>query len=558
MAQVIAPEVWQEGIDDNRLLPGRYTTGLFIGNTGCKNIANNFNACRVWDIQVTDYITDYDDRRINGLLGSPQSGNGNDGWSASAYGVFQDVRFDSRIYTMGRHRSIAMRIFDEMQYGGPIGFWGNDSQSSVTTNGQALMKTAQLLSRAKEIWQAEVLGPDIDRYNLFAVINGHVSGRWVQDNPDQIFSDVGTWVAQPGSVEGQAIPPRFAPIHAVEWDNANIPLFLHSLKVTWNNLFIPQDNRVILLDPFYEYDLLMALTGKGIPVTEAAYSDIQNGSFTRLMGWEFRFDIPTQYWPHIYVDDNLNVVHSATGTAAYDALINSTDHSADGRKALMLELADADRMNRPNFVRTVWDPTAKEFKKVLTNYPLGMPSASDYMGEPYYTVDSNASPVAYTPVDGTYTAGQGGALGTWTPGLYGQPSTYPWTAPGSGYGVGASGWFDGAGNDLSQANPSVPSGPVGTPVRRQVIGLALYKKAAQLSQEYSEMRTAEGETRGKFTEMVMDIKYDAWVIESLSHGIIPIIDAEETDAPLGIPVVIMNQTEESAADEGGDGGDGGN
>ena len=39
MAQVIAPEVWQEGIDDNRLLPGRYTTGLFTGS-GVKIIPN--------------------------------------------------------------------------------------------------------------------------------------------------------------------------------------------------------------------------------------------------------------------------------------------------------------------------------------------------------------------------------------------------------------------------------------------------------------------------------------------------------------------------------------
>ena len=545
MAQVIAPEVWQEGIDDNRLLPGRYTTGLFIGNTGCKNIANNTGeACRVWDIQVTDYITDYDDRRINGLLGNKwgqnadSQYNGNDGWSASAYGVFQDVRFDSRVYTMGRHRSIAMRIFDEMQYGGPIGYWGNDSKSSVITNGQALMKTAQLLSRAKEIWQAEVLGPDIDRYNLFAVINGHISGRWVQTNPDTIFNDDGTWVAQPGSVEGSAIPPRFAPIHAIEWDSANIPLMLHTLKVTWTNLFIPQDNRVILIDPFYEYDLLMALTGKGIPVTEAAYSDIQNGSFTRLMGWEFRFDIPTQYWPKIYVDDNLNVIHSADGQAAYDALINSTDHSNDGaRKALMLELADADRMNRPNYVRTIWDGAAGQFRKVLTNYPLGMPSASDYMGEPYQTVDSDASPIAYTEVDGTYDSSQTPPA-EWAAGLYGLPATYPWTGPGAGYGIGTSGWYDMAGTAVA------PTGPVlsgGTATKRQVIGLALYKKAAQLSQEYSEMRTAEGETRGKFTEMVMDVKYDAWVIESLSHGIIPIIDAEDNSEPMGIPVVIMNQ-----------------
>ena len=503
MAQVIQPEVWQEGIDDNRLLPGRYTTGIFTGK-GVK-IANNNEACRVWDIQVTDYITDYDDRRINGLIGPSHNEHGHDGWAASAYGVFQDVRFDSRVYTMGRHRSIAMRLFDEMQYSGEIGQWGTATASNVVTNGQALMKTAQLLARAKDIWSKQVLGPDIDRYNLFAVLNGHISGRWVQDNPDTIFEDTGTWVAQPGMVQGQAIPPRFAPIHCIEWDDNNIPELLQNIKVTWNNLFIPQDNRVILIDPFYEYSLLSALTGKGVPVTEAAYSDIQNGSFTRLMGWDFNFEIPSQYWPHLWVDLNLNVVHSQTADAAYDQLINSTNHDADGDKKLMLELADADRMNRPNYIRTVWDATDGVFKKVVTNYPLGMPSASDYFG--------NAVEI--------------------TNGInnYGLPTTYPWTAPGSGYGLPAS----------SVTGPVLPTTGTnaGKATRVQVIGCAVYKPAAQLSQEYSEMRTAEGETRGKFTEMVMDVKYDAWVIESLSHGILPIIDQTENTGTFAIPVKVI-------------------
>lgn len=512
MAQVIQPEVWQEGIDDNRLLPGRYTTGLFTGS-GVK-IANNQEACRVWDIQVTDYITDYDDRRINGLLGNKwgqnvdSKYNGNDGWSASAYGVFQDVRFDSRIYTMGRHRSVAMRIFDEMQYAGNIGNWGTATTSPVITNGQALMKTAQLLSRAKDIWSKQVLGPDIDRYNLFAVINGHISGRWVQNNPDQIFSDDGQWVAQPGMVQGQAIPPRFAPIHAIEWDDDNIVTMLQCITVTWTNLFIPEDSRVILIDPYYKIRLMQALWGSGIPATEAAYTDMQNGEFTKLMGWNFRFDIPSSYWPHIYVDANLNVVHSANGQAAYDALINSTNHTADGVRQLELELADADRMNRPNYVRTTWDPATGEFVKTLVNYPLGMPAWSDYEGEPYYADAANTR--------------------------YGEPTTYPFTAAGSGYGFGATGWEDNTGATVT---PTGPQGPIN---RRQVIGLALYQKAAQLSQEYSEMRTAEGETRGKFTEMVMDVKYDAWVIESLSHGILPIINAEETNPTFALPVKIVS------------------
>lgn len=526
MAQVIQPEVWQEGIDDNRLLPGRYTTGLFTGS-GVK-IANNQEACRVWDIQVTDYITDYDDRRINGLLGNKwgknadNKYNGNDGWSASAYGVFQDVRFDSRVYTMGRHRSVAMRIFDEMQYAGNIGNWGTATTSPVITNGQALMKTAQLLSRAKDIWSKQVLGPDIDRYNLFAVLNGHISGRWVQTNPDQIFSDEGQWVAQPGMVQGQAIPPRFAPIHAIEWDDDNIVTMLQCITVTWTNLFIPDDSRVILIDPYYKIRLMQALWGSGVPATEAAYTDMQNGEFTRLMGWNFRFDIPSSYWPHLYVDENLNVVHSANGQAAYDALINSTDHSADGMRKLELELADSDRMNRPNYVRTTWDSATGTWVKTLVNYPLGMPAWSDYEGEPYY---NDAGDTAY-----------------------GLPTTYPFTGPGSGYGFGASGWEDGTGASVA------PTGPSGTISRRQVIGLALYQKAAQLSQEYSEMRTAEGETRGKFTEMVMDVKYDAWVIESLSHGILPIIDNQTSDYTYAIPVRIVNES--MGNDEGGNEGNG--
>lgn len=507
MAQVIAPEVWQEGIDDNRLLPGRYTTGLFTGN-GVK-IANNNEACRVWDIQVTDYITDYDDRRLNGLgnlaANTGFNADGRDGWGASAFGVFQDVRFDSRVYTMGRHRSIAMRIFDEMQYSGNIGEWGTATASNVMTNGQSLMKTAQLLSKARDIWEKQVLGPDIDKYNLFAVCNGHISGRWVPNAQyvDKVMdgdASHGTWIAQPGMVQGQPIPPRFAPIHAIEWDDENIPLLLQNIKVTWNNMFIDQNNRVILIDPFYEYRLLTALTGSGIPATEAAYADLQNGSFTRLMGWDFRFDIPSNYWPKIYLDDNYNVVHSANGQAAYDAVINSIN-GGSGDDKLLKELIASHRMSVANYVRTEWDPSTKKFVKKVTNYPLGQPAAAPYYGDEVEV------------------------KGGWD-----QPNTYPFAGPGMGYGLEPKGGTEGAS----------ASGPVGSPVLRQVIGMAVYKPAAQLSQEYSEMRTDEGKTRGKFTEMVMDIKYDAWVIESLSHGIIPIVDAVENSGKrMGIPVAIV-------------------
>lgn len=491
MAQVIAPEVWQEGIDDNRLLPGRVTAGLFQGSLAPNaKIANNGGALRVWDMAITDYITDYDDRRLNGLAGTNTEGR--DGWGASAYGVFQDVRFDSRVYTMSRHRSVAFRIFDEQQYSGGIGAWGDATHSNVITPGQSLMNTAAILNKTKTLWQESVLNPDIDRYNIFCAVNGHMNGRWVQDNPSEIFNDEGQWVATPGTTQGNAIEPSFAAIHAVEWDNDNIPLLLKNIDVVWSSLRIPQDSRCLMLDPFYEYDFMAALTGKGIVATDSAFNMLQDGHVTKLMGWELSFDIPSEYWPHIYVDDNLNVVHSKDGKAPYDKYINSVAYTDTGRE-LLLSMAASDRMTRPNFIRTEWDNDTKSFKKVLTNYPLGMPSAAPYFGDP----------VKLDPAD------------------FGKPTDYPFTAPGAGYGL------------------KTTTGPQGTIKRRQTIGMFLYKKAVQTSQEYSSMVTDTGMTRGKFTEMCFDVKYDCWVIESLSQGIIPIIDAVENTGTFAIPVQVI-------------------
>ena len=63
------------------------------------------------------------------------------------------------------------------------------------------------------------------------------------------------------------------------------------------------------------------------------------------------------------------------------------------------------------------------------------------------------------------------------------------------------------------------------------------------------MVTDEGRTRGKFTEMCYDVKFDAWVIEQYSAGVIPIIDVEINDGAYGIPVSVI-----SMPDEGGNGG----
>lgn len=508
MAQPIAPEVWIEGIDDNRLLPSRYTNGLFIGSYGA-NVANNLESRRVWDIQVSDYITDYDDRRLNGLAGvslgsignQVANAQGNDGWGASAYGVFQDVRFDSYVYTSTRHRSTAFRIFQERQHDGAIGNWGTETTSNAVTAGEALMKTAQMVSKTVDLWKQTVLGPDIDRYNLHAILNGRIRGRWVPNNPDTVCQYDGIWVAEPGMVQGQALEPEFAPISAVEWDDTNIPLLLENVSVTWKNLYIPDDNRTCVIDPMYRYRLMVALIGSGVPPTDLAYADLRDGTFTRLMGWDFDFQIPSQYWPQLYVDDNLNVVHSATGAAAYDSLINSVTGGNNPDLILQNRLAAADRMVRTNFIRTVWDNATKTFKKEVWNYPLGQPGAVPYLGVGKKQDYDN----------------------------YSLPDNYPFTAPGSGYGL------------------QDPTGPVGTPARRQVIGMFLYKKAAQVSQEYDSMVTSEGLTRGKFTEVCLDVKYDAWAIRGLSHGIIPIIDSLANTGVAAVPVQELTPNSDPAA-----------
>jgi len=547
MAQPIRPEVWQQGIEDNTMLPGRNVLKYFKGsNPAIKSIANCAEACRVWDIVTTDYITDYDDRRINGhnnVTGASNfNENGRDGWGASAYGVFQDVRMTSRLYDMSRHRSMAMRVFDEMQFSGPIGSWGTATSSNVITSGQALMKTAEQLSRARTRWEQEVLAPDIDKYCLFAVMNGHMSGRLVGTTAaynDQVFDSDAShyqWIATPGMVQGTYTEPQFAPIHCIEWDDQNIPLLLNTISVTWNNLYLPQDNRIILMDEIYRYQLIQALTGQGVPATEAAYADIRDGSFTKLMGWTFAFDIPSAYWPTLYVDDNLNVVHSAAGTMMSDQRINSIQGS--GKYALLQELVAATRMGETNWIRTDWDPTANSgaggFVKKLSNYPLGFPGFNPWtVGDPAVTTAPHARTVGDKVI---VSVNPDVAFGT---DYAHQTMTYPFTGPGAGYGLKPHGATAGTGEGAAA------TGPVGTPALVKTIGLALYMNAAQASQEYSSMVTDEGRTRGKFTEMCYDVKYDAWVIEKYSAGIMPIIDVEPNTGTFSIPVSVISMPKEN-------------
>lgn len=497
MAQPISPEIWNKAaLNDNRLLPARYSIGIFTGKG--VNIANNQEAYAYDDILVSDRIFDYDDRRLNGLTG--ENSEGRDGWGASAYGPFQSVRFTRRVFTSGQHKSIAWRIFDEKQYAGPIGHFGDATKSSAYTGGEAYLSTAETINKAKSIWDKEILGPHIDKYNFFAIANGHISGRFVQThaNEGRMFDCEGQWIASPGPYEGLSYQPEFAPIKAIEWDSLNVRPMLNAIDVAWTNLFIPEDNRVILLDKAYKDDLMSNLVGMpgSVPATEKAYDALVEGRFERFYGWDFDFTIPSQYYPKVYLDANNNVVHSPDGTAAYDMVINSIQ-APEGTIKLQTELAASSRTYATNYFGTIFNEQTHEFENIVTNYPMGMPSGSPYFGVGLSEKDPDFSVTAL--------------------------EDFPWQGyPGQGI-----------------ANPTGPVGPI---TRRQVIGMAVYRPAAQLGEEYGYMETDRGGTRGKFTELVFDVKHDAWVIPQLSHGILLIVDAEENVGTPAIKVESVDNT----------------
>jgi hypothetical protein len=504
MAQPISPMIWNKAaITDNRLLPGRYSVGIFTGKG--VNIANNQEAYAYDDILVSDRIFDYDDRRLNGLQvpANLADSSGPDGWGASAYGPFQTVRFTRRVFTSGQHKSIAWRVFDEKQYAGAMtdanGGFGTAAVSTAYTGGEAYLSTAETINKAKKIWDAEILGPHIDRYNFFAVANGHISGRFVQTNAGtgQLFDGIGTWIASPGPYEGLSYPPEFAPIKAIEWDSLNVRPMLNAIDVAWTNLFIPEDNRVILLDKSYKDDLLSNLIGipGTMPMGDKAYDALVEGRFERLYGWDFDFSIPSQYYPKVYVDENNNVVHTAAGTAAYDAVINSID-GGDGKNWLTTELSASSRMRATNYIGTVYDANTHAFKNIVTNYPANGPGAT---GGVFGTAVSADAPSF--------------AVGTL--------AQFPWM-----------GW---PGQGLAS-----PTGPMGAITQKQVIGMAVYRPAAQLGQEYGAMETDRGKTRGKFTELVFDLKHDAWVIPQFSHGILLIVDSTPNVGTPALKVDFVN------------------
>jgi hypothetical protein len=311
-----------------------------------------------------------------------------------------------------------------------------------------------------------------------------------------MFDCDGQWIASPGPYEGLSFQPEFAPIKAIEWDSLNVRPMLNAIDVAWTNLFIPEDNRVILLDKAYKDDLLSNLIGVPgtTPATEKAYDALVEGRFERFYGWDFDFSIPSQYFPKVYLDANNNVVHSPDGTTAFDMVINSIQ-APDGVLKLQNELSESARTRATNYIGTYFDESTKQFRNVVTNYPLSMPSSVPYYGTPDAKFEEDVNWGVQSLND------------------------FPWQGyPGQGIGT--------------------PTGPVGPITRRQVIGMAVYRPAAQLGEEYGAMETDRGKTRGKFTELVFDVKHDAWVIPQYSHGILLIVDSQEN---VGTPTIKVEQ-----------------
>ena len=88
---------------------------------------------------------------------------------------------------------------------------------------------------------------------------------------------------------------------------------------------------------------------------------VKNGF--KLDAFQICYDIKTSYFPKIYVDQNLNVVHSPDGKAAYDDYINSITPDEKDPNPLRTKLIASHRMGVNNFIRTEWDDTQKKFVK---------------------------------------------------------------------------------------------------------------------------------------------------------------------------------------------------
>lgn len=109
------------------------------------------------------------------------------------------------------------------------------------------------------------------------------------------------------------------------------------------------------MDPNHRLKLTQVLTGNGLPILESTKTMMENGtgdSF-KLNGFTFDFQVAPEYFPYVYVDQNLNVVHSSDGRAAYDKYINSITPEEGDPNPFRTRLIASYRMGVKNYLRTV-------------------------------------------------------------------------------------------------------------------------------------------------------------------------------------------------------------
>lgn len=100
---------------------------------------------------------------------------------------------------------------------------------------------------------------------------------------------------------------------------------------------------------------------------------------------------------------------------------------------------------------------------------------------------------------------------------------------------------------VADASMAAPLNATPTRYLRQVVGLAAYKNAIQTYEHFSERRQEDGGTRFKGTEYVQDFSYDAWAIDQLSEGIVPLFlqNATITGDSLAYTGTLYTDTETS-------------
>ena len=309
MAQIIQTEILKQYVAPSSVeeAPNRFTRTMFTGNGGLQ-INPKGGICRIWDYVVGDGINDYDDRLTEGHAVDRTSGfntDGRDGWGASAFGPAQTIRVTSEAYAMSRHRALFYRLYEEPQYSGEPGYFGDASDTSYEHGGyDNFFALAAQISAIKEKVDKQVIGPDMDHYNIAIAVNGKINGRVVSKKGyrSTIFNgdcDKFDWVAERGPFSGTPMPPKFAPIQCMELDLNNIYPQLHELRNAWNALGFDYTKCKIYIDADLQDKFENILAGTGIPILSETLEMRKNGISAadgfKLNGFQFDFTVQNPY-----------------------------------------------------------------------------------------------------------------------------------------------------------------------------------------------------------------------------------------------------------------------